>query len=112
MDFARPHELAGYKTCARGAQLQLYTDDFAFVNWATLWLYQEKDYDFYLGLFIAIRRLAPVTMRLLHEQLDDELHWLSLCKLRLDRAALFDTKSQLDLVSRGCAKIMRTFLCL
>ena len=63
---------------------------------------------FYVGLFIAIRRLAPATMHLLHEQLDDEQHWLSLCKLRLDREALFDTKSQHDLVSRGCAKIMRT----
>ena len=59
MDFARQHELASYKTCANVTELQLHTNDFALVNLVKHLMYQEKDYDFYLGLFIAIRRMAP-----------------------------------------------------
>jgi len=63
------------------------------------------------GYLIAIRRLAPATINLLsQEEFGHDQLWFALCKLRTDSAAWLRHESQrLDVVSRGCAKLDRTF---
>ena len=86
LDSARQHELAERQTWASRTKLRLYTfeHDFAFVSWVTHWQYKEKDYEFLCGLFIAFRRLAPVTIYMLtHYDREYEELQLTLCSLRM-----------------------------